>query len=149
MRDGVRAHERDARRAARSGPASRPCAASASAAGHDVVADPAVALAAERGADLRQHGQVAGAERAELARERRDARAQRAQQRVEQALADARAAGADLVRAHRHRRAHDLDRQRRAAAARVQRSSRHWWSPGSSSRLTATSAASPTPVVTP
>ena len=32
---------------------------------------------------------------------------------------DARAAGAELVRPHRHRRAHDLGRQRRPAAARV------------------------------
>src|SRR3954464_9869513 len=72
-----------------------------------------------RGADLRQHGQVAGAERAELARERRHVRPQGAEQRVEQPLADARAAGAGLVRPHRHRRAHDLGGQRRAAAARV------------------------------
>ena len=35
------------------------------------------------------------------------------------ALAHPGAAGAELVRAHRHRRAHDLGGQRRAAAARV------------------------------
>ena len=87
--------------------------------GHDVVAEPALALAAERDADLRQHGQVARAERAELARERRHAGPQRAEQAVEQRLADARAARADLVRAHGHRRAHHLDAQRRAAAAGV------------------------------
>ncbi len=44
---------------------------------------------------------------------------QRAQQAVEQRLPDARAARADLVRAHGHRRAHHLDAQRRAAAAGV------------------------------
>ena len=56
------------------------------------------------------------------------------EQAVEQRLADARAARADLVGAHGHRRAHHLDasaarRRRRRGCAR----SRHWWSPASSS----------------
>ena len=87
--------------------------------GHAVVADPALALPTQREPDLGQHGQIAGAERAELAGERRDAGAQRAEQAVEQAVADPGAARAELVRAHRHRRAHHLDAQRRAAAARM------------------------------
>ena len=87
--------------------------------GQDVVADPALALAAEREADLRQRGQVTGAERAQLAHERRHARGQGVLERVEQRLPHAGAAGAELVGAHRHRRAHDLHGQRRAAAARV------------------------------
>ena len=116
--DGVRAHERDA--VARAvADRLEPVRGERLRGGDDLVADPALALAAERRADLGEHGQVAGAERAELARERRHARAQRAQQRVEQLLADARAARAELVGAHGHRRAHDLHGQRRAAAAGV------------------------------
>ena len=53
---------------------------------HDLVADPALPLPAERDADLGQHGQVPCAQRAELARERRDPDPQRVEQRVQQGL---------------------------------------------------------------
>ena len=116
--DGVGAHEADA--VARPvGDGLEPVRRERLGGGHDVVADPALALAAERDADLGQHGQVAGAERAELAGERRDAGPQRAEQPVEQRIADPGAAGADLVGPHGHRRPHHLHGERRAAAPGV------------------------------
>ena len=65
---------------------------------------PHLSLAEQRQRDLGQAGKVAGAERAERARERRDVRVQRGDERVEQRRRDPGPAGAELVGARNHAR---------------------------------------------
>ena len=133
--DRVGAHERDPVARPVAGPAPGRAARQRLAGGHDVVADPAVALAAEREADLGEHGQVAGAERA------------RARARTASRPRAARSSSASSSSSPTPAPPAPSWLARTAIAARTTstvsgappppawlRSSRHWWSPGSSLR---------------
>jgi hypothetical protein len=84
-----------------------------------LIVSPHLSFAEQRQRDIGQVGEIAGAERAKLTREWRQAGVQRAYQDIEQLTRDAGAACADLIGPRRHRGAHQMHRQRTAGAARV------------------------------
>ena len=117
--------------------------------GHDLVPTPGPALAQQRQGHVRQHAQVAGAERAELAGERHEAGVQRVHQRVQQLGRYSRTAHAELVGAHDHRRPNQLGR--RAAGPRRRSGCATGAAAGRIARRAGSRASRspPTPVVTP